>query len=221
VKHRSNPSAAIALMLMFLPACSEDPAPAPGGTGGTGGSTPAATDGSAPGADSGRRPDASAAPSAAMPASASQMDIEAFLAADGYKAAPWISETPGPRAKGSGTSPHDRVRVWMNPELVTSLKAGRDGFKDPMTMLNHPPHDMNSMAVKELYAEDDTLVGLAAMIKTEVGGSLNSWTYFCYGPEGRCLTGQKTPKETPAFGKGFGVACGFCHGGLIYTKPPQ
>jgi hypothetical protein len=190
------------------------------------GGSPAAADagGSAPPVDAARTPDTAPAgmPSGAVPASASRMDIEAFIMAGGYKQAPWISETPAPRARGAETSPHDRVRVFMNPELVTSLRAGRDGFKDPMTQLNHPPHDSGSMAVKELYDEADMLVGVAAMLKTEPGIIMNSWTYYCYGPEGRCLTNMTATREAPAYGKGFGVACGFCHGGLVYTKvPPQ
>ena len=98
-------------------------------------------------------PDAPPASPPGLPASASQADIVAFLAAGEYKKAPWIAETEAARPQAGATSPHDSVRVWLNPELVASLQGGRDGFRNTMTMVTNPPHDRWSMAVKELYDE--------------------------------------------------------------------
>jgi hypothetical protein len=204
---------------LALAACGKAADPPPGG-GGTGGAAPAPA----------TTPDAARAPDvmpdtgppvpAGLPPSPGQADLAAFLAAGEYRNAPWLSETSGPRPRAGATSPHEMVRVWMNPQLIASLREGRDGFKDTATGMVHPPHDRWSMAVKELYAEGGTLEGLAAMIKTDEGPSLNSWVYYCYGPDGRCLTTRPAPREMPAYGRGSAVACGFCHGGLVYTKAP-
>jgi hypothetical protein len=58
------------------------------------------------------------------------------------------------------------------------------------------------------------------MWKTEGGANANTWIYYCHGPEGRCLPSKPSPPEAPVFGRGTSVSCGFCHGGLIYTKAP-
>jgi hypothetical protein len=166
-------------------------------------------------------PDAAPDTATGLPASPERMDIVAFLAAGDYKKAPWLAQTPAPREKEGSTSPHDKVRVWMNPPLVDSLRGGRDGLKDTATSQTHPPHDRWSMAVKELYDPTGaTLQGLAAMYKTEAGDSSNSWVYYCHGPDGRCRTNGPSPIEAPVYGRGTAVACGFCHGGLVFTKAP-
>jgi hypothetical protein len=159
-------------------------------------------------------PDAAPAASG-LPAGPERADIAAFLAAGDYKKAPWVSETPAPREKEGSTSPHEKVRVWMNPQLVMSLKGGRDA------MMGRPPQDKGSMAVKELFDEAGAnLLGVAAMYKPDEGGAANAWVYYCHGPDGRCRTNGPSPMDAPVYGRGTGVSCGFCHGGLIYTKAP-
>jgi hypothetical protein len=224
-RHPLSIPAAFALAGLFLitGACSKEPGEQPPPAGGAGGGGGTGGGGGSPG-DASSPPDRArdvAPATAATPASPSLADLAAFLEAGKYKEAPWIAETPAARERGSTTSPHEKVRVFMNPELVASLRGGRDGFKDPVTGQNHLPHDLGSMAVKELYDEAGTnVLGVAAMLKTEVGISLNSWVYFCHGPDGRCLVERPSPKEAPVYGRGYGVACGFCHGGLVYTKAP-
>src|SRR6185369_17803393 len=92
------------------------------GEGGGGGQAPSPKDAGAP------KDTAPAAPPE-LPASDSQADLAAFVEAEAYRHAPWISETPGPRPRGMDTSPHGTVRVWMNAKLVESQHAGHDGFK--------------------------------------------------------------------------------------------
>jgi hypothetical protein len=146
--------------------------------------------------------------------------MAAFLKAGEYRKAPWISETAMPRERSSGTSPHGKVRVFMNPQLVESLKGGRDGFKDMATGMDHPPHDRYSMAVKELWDDAGTKQeGVAAMFKADEGKGMMTWVYFCEGPMGRCVT-SASPVSSPIHGRGTTVGCGFCHGGFIYTKAP-
>jgi hypothetical protein len=110
------------------------------------------------------------------------------------------------------------VRVWENPPLVASLKAGRDG-RD-----GHPYPDQWSMAVKELYeATSGEFVGAAVAFKTTAGSDFDAWTYYCYGPESRCSFQGPASIDMPIYGKGsssHGNACGFCHGFSIFTMPP-
>jgi hypothetical protein len=140
----------------------------------------------------------------------------AFLKAGEYTRNGWASQTPMPRPREGSTSPHDRVRVWMNPALVASLRSGNG--KDLMA----PPHTQGSMTVKEIYeGMGTTPVGRAAMLK--FGSAKDDWIYFCYGPTGRCDTGKDYSEQAPAYVRSFGggPGCPFCHGGLIFTAPPN
>jgi hypothetical protein len=223
---------AAALALAAVSACQPGTSDAPSGPGGAGGGgngggsagsggAAAGSGGSAGGGMDAAMPDLPPDAPEGLPAGPAAADIAAFLSAGGYKQAPWISETSAPRMRMGGTSVHEKVRVWMNPPLVTSLKAGRDGLKPMGATMANPPHDRGSMAVKELYDEAGaTLLGVAAMYKIDEGTSDRSWVYFCHGPEGRCLNGKASPPEAPIHGRGTTVGCGFCHGGLIYPKAP-
>jgi hypothetical protein len=136
---------------------------------------------------------------------------EAFLAAGSYTQNGWISETATPREDASmGVSPHGRVRVWFNPTLVASQKAGNGAT----TMA--PPHTAESMVVKELY-EADTLAGYAVSLKVDPTGGPSAWFYYCKGPANRCSTGSVP--TTALFAKGD-LNCGGCHGGFVLTQAP-
>jgi hypothetical protein len=200
-------------------ACSSTPERTRGtGGSGTGGEddTGGKGDGGQPAKDASAKDTAPPA-SAALPASDGQDDIAAFLEAESYRKAPWISETAGPRPRSMDTSPHGTVRVWLNDKLVASQKAGHDGYKDQTTGMTHPPLDKDSMAVKEFYDDAGMKVGVAALFKVGEGTTANTTTYYCKAPIGRCLTNQNSEE---VYGRGIGVACGFCHGGLVYTKAP-
>lgn len=175
------------------------------GAGGDGsGGTAAAGDGGAGGSGTG-----------SGPVDASQASIASFLAGRPYQAAPWVSETPAPRdgTEGTGT-PHGRVRVYFNDTLVSSIAAGNGAFGSNL------PHTTGSMAVKELYDETDTRVGVAAALKTE--GNFQRWVYYCFGPGERCAWGRGPFTEAePLYGVGGQVDCGICHGGLVFTAPPN
>jgi hypothetical protein len=189
-----------------------------GGSGGhaddTGGSGGSGGDGGSGG--SGGKP-----ASTGLPATDSADDIDDFLSFGSYRKAPWVSETASPREPAAiNTSPHQRVQVWMNPQLVDSLRAGHDGLKDSATGMTHPPLDKGSMAIKELWDESGTQltrVGSAAIWKVADGDAAKGWAYFCRGPAARCASKDGT---NPVYGHGTSVSCGFCHGGLIFTKAP-
>jgi hypothetical protein len=53
---------------------------------------------------------------------------------------------------------------------------------------------------------------------TGEGSAANTTTYDCKVPIGRCLGNQNSEEID---GRGIAVGCGFCHGGLVYTKAPQ
>lgn len=148
------------------------------------------------------------------PQDVSAESLAAFLDARTYQSAPWVAETPAPREGVLGTgSPHGRVRVYFNPALLDSIAAGNGLFE---TML---PHATGSMAVKELYDETDTQVGVAAELK--VDGNFAQWAYYCRGPADRCALGEGPfTAEEPAYGIAGRVPCGICHGGFVFTPPP-
>ena len=110
-------------------------------------------------------------------------------------------------------SPHDQVRVFFNDTLISSQRAGNGEFQGT-------PHDLGSMAVKELY-DGDTLVGHAVIYQAEGNAQPESTVYYCVGPERRCLTeGLAFSLDEPAFGRGMEIGCGGCHGGMVFTTMP-
>lgn len=144
-----------------------------------------------------------------VPADGSEDAIAAFLAADAYKGQGWTAETDMPRDPSDGVSPHGRVQVYLNDQVVASQAAGNDGL--------NTPHDLESMAVKELYDDADALVGKMAMFRALD----ESWYYFCYGPADRCNSGEpEYPEDAPMYGKDLEVACGTCHNGAVFTELP-
>ncbi len=153
-----------------------------------------------------------------MPPGNAKEDLSAFVGGAKYREAPWISETDAPREGIVGSQHLSKVRVFMNPTLVTSMRAGRDG------RMGRPYPDLWSMAVKELYDPDtDALVGVASMFKTAEGSGAASWLYFCYGPDPRCLAGYTPSLDAPIFNNGaggLGQSCSICHGNSVFTKPP-
>ena len=138
-------------------------------------------------------------------------DFETLVKEKTYRGAGWESETIGPREASSIVSPHGRVRVFFNDALVTSQQAGNGEFQGT-------PHDVESMAVKEFY-EDDLLVGHAVYYKADTGRGLESFVYYCVGPEGRCLHDEPaTTFESPVYGSAHDTNCHGCHGGLVFTQ---
>lgn len=148
-----------------------------------------------------------------VPAAQTQEAYEAFLNAGDYTKNGWISDGAGPRMESTAVSPHDRVRVWYSPKLQESFDAGNGLATDD------PAHFIDSMAVKELYDESDTLVGRASFWKVEDGKAPNTWIYYCRGPAGRCYSNSPAFDATPLYKKGE-PQCGTCHGGFVFTTPP-
>ena len=113
----------------------------------------------------------------------------------------------------SVVSPHDDVRVWLNDIAIASQAAGNGE-------VGGTPHDLYTAAVKEIYDGADR-VGAAMLFKTAEGDLPDSVTYWCYGPAGRCASGDgDTTADAPIFGTGLNVACGSCHGGTIFSTIP-
>jgi hypothetical protein len=111
-----------------------------------------------------------------LPASDSKDDIIAFLKAGTYKTAPWV--------KAQEVEPKNHTKnpmeVWLSGALVTSLRDNRPGAVGARAA------DVGSMAVKEFKDEAGAVVGHAALYRGKAADAATSWTFFCYGPTGRC-----------------------------------
>lgn len=140
------------------------------------------------------------------PQTPSEAAISAFIADGAHRGDGWSADTEAPRERNSDVSPHGRVQVWLNDELVASAAAGNGAY-------GGTAHDAGSMAVKELYDEADVLLGAAVMLKLE--GDAYEWAYWCDGPEDRC--GVTTAPTDPYYGVARDAECSFCHGGLIFN----
>lgn len=147
-----------------------------------------------------------------LPASDGKDDLLAFLKAGTYRSAPWIPESPEPRAPQS--SPHGTVQVWMNAPLVDSWRNGRDGEE------GRPRADAQSMAIKELYDAAGARVGYAVIYRSGAADEPNSWVFYCYGP-GRCdSSGTVATEAAPIYGRGTtGNSCHFCHSMIPGLQP--
>jgi hypothetical protein len=105
------------------------------------------------------------------------------------------------------------VRVYVNDILLASQAAGNGGIATE----SGEPHTTGSMAVKEMYDETDTRVGVAALFKGADGGT-ETWSYYCYAPEERCAPAVGSPTaDDPIFETNY-IECGACHGGNIFTE---
>lgn len=142
-----------------------------------------------------------------FPTDSSQTGIEAFVSAESYETSTWTSETSAPRDATSVTSPHGRVRVWLNAVLQASHAAGEGS-------VGGTPLDQNSMSVKELYDDADAIVGHAVILRTGTTSAESDTTYYCVGPAARCAG------TSPLYGPGA-ADCAGCHGGLVFTGIPQ
>jgi len=90
---------------------------------------------------------------------ASSMAISALVDRKEYTS--WKAE-PTPHA-----SPiHDRVRVFFNPALEASLRAG------------NAAHPSGSIVVKELYDMSDALVGHAVGVKDKDNSTAEAWVWY-------------------------------------------
>jgi hypothetical protein len=177
----------VALLALCLVNCGSDSESGVGaGTGGTGTGGAASND---------------------FPTDTSQAGFDAFIAAELYKTSTWTPETSGPREATSVTSPHGRVRVWLNAVVEASHAAGEGS-------VGGEPLDQNSMAVKELYDDADSVIGHAVSLKTGTTIAESDTTYYCVGPSERC------GGPSPLYGAGA-VDCAGCHGGLVFTGIPQ
>lgn len=138
----------------------------------------------------GGRPMAAEKPKApAPPADANA--LTKWLRAGHYKA--WPAETKVHESDG----PHfGKVRTFMTPELVASMKAGND------------EHPKGSVAVKELYKKGDKVLGWAVMIKVDAKGADGAGWYWYEQLEPRTKKGKP---QRYAAGKGVEV-CTDCHG---------
>lgn len=164
--------------------------------GGTGGST---STGGTTGQDDGT-----------FPSDLSAAGITEFLSSESYKIAPWTGDAA---IRATTDSPHTRVRVFYNPTLLDGDAAG-DGGLD-----GEPAFPAGSAAVKELYDATDTLVGRAAMFRTETDQAVDpGWVYYCWGPAGECATGSPDLAESAATADTDDTDCSFCHGNTILTK---
>lgn len=149
--------------------------------------------------------DSAAGPEGSYPSDTSAEGIAAFVQAGAWSQAPWVAESEAPREASSVSSPHGRVQVFFNDLVMASAQAG-EGI-DGTT-----PFDAGSMVVKVLHAEDDSVLGHAAMLKLD--GGFAEWVYWCEGPGARC--GADGDQES-TWGIGLDTSCGACHGGNVFN----
>lgn len=145
-------------------------------------------------------------PATSWPRDASSAGIAAFVAGQSWRAPPWVAETATPRDELVSFSPHGRVQVFLNDVLIASKREGRGGYEGV-------PHLTGSMAIKNLHAADDTLLGAAVMLKLE--GDDQAWVYWCEGPETLC--GARF-SASPYHAVSYDAECALCHGGNIYNR---
>lgn len=174
-----------------------------GGTAGASGGTPGGSAGTAGGGGTG-----GSALMGAAPSDSTEAAITAYLQAETYKQAPWIAETAAPREATSVTSPHGRVKVWMNDTLVASQGAGNGA-------LGGAAHTAGSMAVKEFYDEADMYLGRGVMLK--VPGAAMNWVFYC---ESTAPESCGIDDPLPFYGDMNSFQCNGCHGGLIFNQAP-
>lgn len=140
-----------------------------------------------------------------FPADTSQAGIKKFLEEETYKSAPWRFD-PAPRGTDDIVSPHKRMRVYFNPSAASSIEAGNG----PDTV----PHPEGAMVIKELYDDQDAIVGHAVSLKVGKADRDEDWLYYCDGPSDDC--GAST---TPVYGPGE-FECHGCHNGSYFAPLP-
>ena len=140
-----------------------------------------------------------------FPADTSQAGIEKFLEGETYKSAPWRFDA-APRGTDDVVSPHKRMRVYFNPKAVSSIEAGNG--------MDSAPHDQGAMVIKELYDDQDRVIGHAVSLKVGKTDSADDWLYYCDGPSADC--GSST---TPIYGPGE-FECHGCHNGSYFAPLP-
>ncbi len=146
-----------------------------------------------------------------FPSDLTSAGITQFLSTESYKSTPWTGDTVT-REVVDTTSPHTRVRVFYNPTLIDGDAAGAG----ELSGLAFPA---GSATVKELYDATDTLVGRAAMFRTETDQNVRSgWVYYCWGPAGECAIGSPELAESSATAKTDDGDCSYCHGNTLFTK---
>lgn len=148
------------------------------------------------------------APGGSYPLDWSAEGIAAFIEAGSWQQAPWQAETEEPREPSSVSSPHDRVRVFLNDVVLASSAAGNGAY-------GGTAHETGSMAVKVLHDDEDAVLGHAAMLKLD--GDFGEWVYWCQGPPGRCGSGND---DEQTWGVGLETDCGYCHGGVVFNASP-
>ncbi len=90
------------------------------------------------------------------PLDLSRASLAAFAKGESWKS--WPAEA----APHDSAGPHGKVRTWLNPELLASLKAGSD------------THPNASIAVKELYDAAGARKGFAINVKSDEG----KWVFY-------------------------------------------
>lgn len=145
-----------------------------------------------------------------VPTDTSQAGLEAFLAAGSYKNAPWIGDA-AVRTPTASTNVHGDVRVYYNPTAVTSRDNGQNEVG------HETGNALNSMAVKELYDNTGTQIGIAAFLRTAENGNDNDWIYYCTSSAGGCAS---MTDGGPYYGPGLNE-CRFCHGGMFIGPLPR
>lgn len=141
-----------------------------------------------------------------VPADLSQPGIEAFLKTDVFTSWTWDTETPRPPGL---VSPHGRVRVGINETLKNGIDAGLDGSSAEKAF------PAGSMALKEMYDEQDVVIGRAFILKRGAPNTAPNWLYYCDGPADRC--GVDTGTRVPFYATGNTVSfCNGCHGPYFF-----
>lgn len=145
------------------------------------------------------------------PTDTTQAGLEAFLASESYRSAPWIGDS-AVRTTAEAWGHGNALRVYFNTGAVQAKTAELNGEPMASSMVG-------AMAVKEFYDDAGNLVGKATSIKTAEGMSFNDVTYYCTttDPASTLCIGS-APETMPIYGAGASE-CGFCHGGTGFLSP--
>ncbi len=139
-----------------------------------------------------------------IPSDNSLESIEAFLAAESYKEAPWIGDA-AVRESDAAWAHGNALRVYFNPLGVESST-------------NETDLTMGAMAVKEFYDEEGNLVGKAVNFHTGEGISRMDATFYCQAPEGSNFCTGSAFTGHPIYGVGTNE-CALCHGSRTFLSP--
>src|SRR5690606_11912584 len=142
------------------------------------------------------------------PTDSSLAGIEAFLAAESYKSAPWVGD-PAPRDDEIGNPHGPSLQAYFNTAAAAASASNTDAA-------------INAMVVKETYDPQGVLIGKLVRLKTGEGTTANDWVNYCYVSDNGAYCTGTAGEENPFYSDAGHSYCTACHGNTTFISPlPQ